>query len=83
MRRIFGRRQGLQAKRMNLTSQILGQGGIYQALARDAIQPFKALRYHKHGKMTLAPFTCARMSTMFSAVVVNLQMLRGESLIQL
>lgn len=68
---------------MNLTSQILGQGGIYQALARDAIQPFKALRYHKHGKMTLAPFTCARMSTMFSAVVVNLQMLRGESLIQL
>jgi hypothetical protein len=68
---------------VDLPGQILGQGGIYQALTGHAVQAFKVPGDHKDGKMTLAPFTRARMSTMFSAVVVNLQMLRGESLIQL
>jgi hypothetical protein len=83
LRRIFRRRQGLQTERVNLSSQILGQSSIYQALAGDAIQAFEALGYHKHGKMTLAPFTRALMSTMFGAIVVNLQLLRSEGLIEL
>ncbi len=41
--RIFRRRQCLQAEGMNLSGQILGQGGIYQALASDTVQAFEAL----------------------------------------
>ncbi len=68
---------------MDLPGQILGQGGVYQALTGNPVQAFETLGYHKNGKMTLAPFTCALMSTMFGAIVVNLQLLRGEGLIEL
>jgi hypothetical protein len=68
---------------MDRTGQFFRQGGSDQALAGHPVQPFKVRRDHKHGKMTLAPFTRARMSTMFGAVVMNLQLLRGESLVEL
>jgi hypothetical protein len=83
LRRMFGRRQGVQAQGMDRTGQFFGQGGIDQALAGHAVQAFKAPADHTDGKMTLAPFPCARMSTMFGAVVMNLQLLRGKSLVEL